>query len=41
MNARGQPEAAADMQTRGILRGRRRRIWVDVFPDTTGLTALP
>ncbi|HLY37420.1 MAG TPA: hypothetical protein VKU61_05250, partial [Candidatus Binatia bacterium] len=41
MNARGQPQTAAGMQTRGILRGRRRRIWVDVFPDTTGLTALP
>ncbi len=41
LDVRGQPQTAAGMQTRGIMRGRRRRVWVDVFPDTTGLTALP
>ncbi len=41
LDVRGQPQAASSMQTRGIIRGRRRRVWVDVFPDTTGFTALP
>jgi hypothetical protein len=29
------------MQTRGVILGGRERVWVDVFPQTTGLTALP
>jgi hypothetical protein len=41
MDLRGQPQAAAGMQTRGVILNGRRRIWVDVFPDTSGLTALP
>jgi hypothetical protein len=41
IDVRGQPQVAPGTQTRGLLRGRRRRIWVDVFPDTTGLTSLP
>jgi len=41
MNVIGQPEAGPSTQTRGIVRGRRRHIWIDVFPDTTGLTAVP
>jgi hypothetical protein len=41
MDLRGQAEAGPSTQTRGVIVGRRRRIWVDVFPDTTGLTALP
>ncbi len=41
MNVRGQPEADASMQTRGVILGRSKRVWVDVFPDTTGLTILP
>jgi hypothetical protein len=41
IDVRGQTQAMPGMQTRGILRGRRRHVWVDVFPETTGLTALP
>jgi hypothetical protein len=41
MDVRGQPQADPSTQTRGIRSGRRHRIWVDVFPDTTGLTAIP
>ncbi len=41
LDVNGQPEAAPSTQTRGIRRGKRRHIWVDVFPDTTGLTMLP
>ena len=41
MDVRGRPEDGPSTQTRGLLRGRRRRIWVDVFPETTGLTAVP
>ena len=41
IDVRGQAQGAAGTQTRGVLHGRRRRVWVDVFPDTTGLTALP
>ena len=29
------------MQTRGVIVADRERVWVDVFPETTGLTALP
>ena len=41
IDVRGQPESTPSMQTRGILKGSRRHIWVDVFPDTTGLTTVP
>ncbi len=41
LDATGQPTSAPSTQTRGIMRGKRRHIWIDVFPDTTGLTALP
>jgi hypothetical protein len=41
MDVRGQAQTAAGEQTRGVLVGRTHRVWVDVFPDTTGLTALP
>src|SRR5262249_28418226 len=41
MDVRGQPQAAPGMQTRGVILGGRERVWVDVFPETTGLTALP
>jgi len=41
MDLRGQPQAAPGMQTRGVILGGRERVWVDVFPQTTGLTALP
>ena len=45
MDVRGRPqgtaEAAPTTQTRGIILGPRRRIWVDVFPETTGLTRVP
>jgi len=41
MDVRGQPQAAAGMQTRGVILKSRRRIWVDVFPETDGVTALP
>ncbi len=41
IDMRGQPQAGPGMQTRGVMRGRRRRVWVDVFPDTTGVTTLP
>jgi len=37
----GTAEAAPTTQTRGIMLGPRRRIWVDVFPETTGLTRVP
>jgi hypothetical protein len=36
MNLRGRPEAHASTQTRGIIGPGERRIWIDVFPDTTG-----
>ena len=36
MNLRGQPEAHASTQTRGIIGPFGQRLWVDVFPDTTG-----
>jgi len=36
MNLRGRPEAHASTQTRGIIGPHERRIWLDVFPDTTG-----
>jgi hypothetical protein len=35
MDLRGRPEAHASTQTRGVIR-QGKRIWVDVFPDTTG-----
>jgi hypothetical protein len=41
MDVRGQPQAAAGIQTRGVIVGGRRRVWVDVFPDTGGVTTLP
>ena len=41
MDFRGQANDLPSMQTRGIRLGRKRRIWIDVFPDTTGLTAVP
>ena len=45
MDVRGRPqgvaEDAATTQTRGIMLGARRRLWVDVFPETTGLARLP
>jgi hypothetical protein len=41
MDVRGQPQVAAGMQTRGVIIGGRRRVWVDVFPDTDGVTVLP
>ncbi|TMA67311.1 MAG: hypothetical protein E6J68_05715 [Deltaproteobacteria bacterium] len=45
MDLRGRAQGAAGdaptMQTRGIMLGQRRRLWVDVFPETTGLTRLP
>jgi hypothetical protein len=41
MDLRGQPQSAAGIQTRGVILGGRRRVWIDVFPDTDGLTALP
>jgi len=41
LDVNGQPEAAPSTQTRGIRRGKRRHVWVDVFPDTTGLTTVP
>jgi hypothetical protein len=41
MDVRGQPQSAPGMQTRGVILGSRERVWLDVFPETTGLTALP
>ncbi len=41
MDLRGQAADGPSTQTRGIRIGRKRKIWVDVFPDTTGLTAVP
>jgi hypothetical protein len=41
MDVRGQPQSAPGMQTRGVILGGRERVWLDVFPETTGLTALP
>ena len=41
MDLRGRPQTAAGIQTRGVIISGRRRVWVDVFPDTTGLTSLP
>ena len=45
MDLRGRAQGAAGdaptMQTRGIMLGQRRRLWVDVFPETTGLTRVP
>jgi hypothetical protein len=41
LDLNGQPEAGPSTQTRGVQRGKKHRIWVDVFPDTTGLSALP
>src|SRR3989441_1465838 len=41
LDVNGQPEAAPSTQTRGTGRGKRRHVWVDVFPDTTGLTTVP
>ncbi len=40
MDMRGQPQDGPSMQTRGIRLGRKRKIWVDVFPDTTGATSI-
>jgi hypothetical protein len=36
MDLRGRPEPHASTQTRGVIGPHDRRIWVDVFPDTTG-----
>jgi hypothetical protein len=36
MDLRGRPEAHASTQTRGVIGPDGHRIWVDVFPETTG-----
>ncbi len=41
MDVRGQPQASAGMQTRGVIIKGRRRVWMDVFPETGGVTVLP
>jgi hypothetical protein len=41
MDVRGQPQDGPSTQTRGVIIGGRHRVWVDVFPDTTGATVLP
>jgi hypothetical protein len=41
MDLRGQAADVPSTQTRGVRLGRKRKIWIDVFPETTGLTAIP
>jgi hypothetical protein len=41
MDVRGQPQDGPSTQTRGVIIGGRHRVWVDVFPGTTGVTVLP
>jgi hypothetical protein len=41
MSVRGLPQSDPSTQTRGILVGRHHRVWLNVFPDTTGLTTIP
>ncbi len=41
MNVRGRPQDQAGTQTRGVLVGKRQRVWVDVFPETSGMTRIP
>ncbi len=36
MDLRGRPEVQASTQTRGMISRRGQRIWIDVFPETTG-----
>ncbi len=41
MDFRGLASDGPSTQTRGIRLGRKRRVWIDVFPETTGLAAVP
>jgi hypothetical protein len=40
MDVRGQAHFGPSTQTRGVILGRLHRIWIDVFPETTGLNAV-